>query len=158
LLALVPPPASADWPVTGYPLCTVAQDLNPPVGVSGLFCAFGCEGTLTLFWQDGRSNFGSIYTAVVGDVLPPPPPPVSEATLYLQRPGLQLPGAAANVRFVSCLSQFCPQTRVFVWSDQPDTIPSLIRARRDLEPDPGVDWGDGLVVAAGAGDQVSPGV
>ena len=127
VLAVAAPaaPARADWPPTGYPLCNVPEDLGVPIGLSNTICFFGCGRSLALFWQDGRSNFGSIYTAGVNDAQPPDPPPVSEATLYLQRPGTQTPGGVVPVDFVQCLSEFCSAPSVLVWTDAPDTIPIL---------------------------------
>jgi len=161
VLAVAAPaaPARADWPQTGYPLCNVPEDLGVPIGLSNTFCFFGCARSLALFWQDGRSNFGSIYTAEVNDAQPPDPPPVSEATLYLQRPGTQTPGGMVLVDLVQCLSQFCSAANVFVWTDAPDTIPPLIRARREGDQEPSANWGpDGVIVAASEGAQSAPSV
>ena len=154
LLAPTAPRVShAAWPVTGYPLCNVPEDLNAPIGLPGYICDFHCVDSFTLFWQDGRSAFGSIYTASVNDVTPPDPPPVSEATLFLQRPGMQTPGGAASVATTCAPSQFGPQSAtVFVWTDAPDGAPSVVRARRDGGCEQ--DWGaDGVIVASSAGSQ-----
>ena len=156
VLAMPASPSRAAWPPTGYPLCNVPEDLNVPIGLSGVSCVpFECGAYLSLFWQDQRSNFGSIYTSGVSDAQPPDPPPVNEATLVLQRPGTQTPGGVVGVDFVQCVSQFCSQPRVFVWTDAPDTIPSLIRARRERDGEPSANW-DGVIVAPSDGAQSEP--
>ena len=155
LLALAAPSVThAAWPVTGYPLCNVPEDLQVPVGHPDQVCYFtGCSGVLTLYWQDGRFSNGSIYTASVDDVAPADPPPVVPAKLFLQRPGTQTPDGVANV-FVNCLCQYCgPYVPVFVWTDAPDGAPSVVRARH-----PGgcqnAAWDtNGVIVAVSAGSQ-----
>src|SRR5262249_4345381 len=147
LLALAACPASAAWPLTGLPLCNVPDDMEAPVGVSDVICfPPGCAGRLTLYWQDARSNHGSIYRSGVDDVTPPDPPAVVPATLFLERPGIQTPGGVVTV-FAQCVSgsQFCfPFASVFVWTDAPDGAPSVVRARRDGGPEH--DWGpDGVI-------------
>src|SRR5262252_3307972 len=154
LLAPVAPRVShAAWPVTGYPLCNVPDDLNVPIGLSSLFCALSCnDGALTLYWQDGRFGGGSIFTAGVDDAPPPDSTGPSTATLFIQRPGQQIPGGVAHVA-TKCLSQFCNQATVFVWTDAPDGAPSVVRMRRDGGNEI-ADWGpDGKIVAASAGSQ-----
>jgi len=59
LLAPTAPRVShAAWPVTGYPLCNVPEDLNAPIGLPGYICDFHCVDSFTRFWQDGRSAYG----------------------------------------------------------------------------------------------------
>ena len=157
LLALLLAPAApgvtrAAWLQTGNPLCSVPDDLNAPIGYRSLYCAFQCGGVLTAYWQDARFSYGSIYTASVSDVSPPDPQPVEPGTLFIQRPGLQIPGGVASV-YTKCLSQFCALATVFVWTDAPEGAPSVIRMRRDggIEIP---DWGpDGKLVADGEGSQ-----
>jgi hypothetical protein len=155
ILALATRTASAAWPVTGLPLCNVPEDLEVPVPLRGNFCFFqACGATLSLYWQDARSDHGSIYTAGVSDAPPPDPPPVVPATLFLQRPGVQTPGGAVNV-ISKCdpLSQFCVGfATMFAWTDAPDGAPSVVRVRRDGGRE--TSWGpDGVVVAASDGAQ-----
>src|SRR5262245_2793147 len=158
LVALLLAPAAprvthAAWLQTGNPLCSVPEDLNAPIGHSGSFCFLQCGGVLTAFWQDARNNFGSIYAASVSDYPPPDPQPVEPGTLFIQRPGQQIPGGAASV-FTKCFSQFCGGlATVFVWTDAPDGAPAVVRMRRDggIEIP---DWGpDGVIVAASDGSQ-----
>jgi hypothetical protein len=155
LLALAAPSVTrAAWPVTGYPLCNVPEDLQVPVGHPDQFCYFtGCSGVLTLYWQDGRFSNGSIYTASVDDVAPADPPPVVPAKLFLQRPGTQTPDGVANV-FVNCLCQFCgPYVPVFVWTDAPDGAPSVVRARHPGGCETAAWDTNGVIVAVSAGSQ-----
>ena len=157
LLALLLAPATprvshAAWLQTGNPLCTVPEDLNAPIGYPSTFCDIHCDGRLTVYWQDARSNYGSIYTASVSDVAPPDPQPVEPGTLFIQRPGLQIPGGATNV-LTKCLSQFCNSATMFVWADAPDSAPSVVRMRRDGGAEI-PDWGaDGVIVASSTGSQ-----
>lgn len=156
ILALAAPRVShAAWPLTGYPLCNVPEDLEVPVPMWTSACSQLCGATLGLYWQDGRSDHGSIYTASVSDSAPPDPPPVVPATLFLQRPGVQTPGGAVSV-ITRCdpLRQFCTVgfATMFAWTDAPDGASSVVRARRfgGLE----TDWGaDGVIVAASDGAQ-----
>ena len=158
LLALLLAPATprvthAAWPVTGLPLCNVPEDLEVPVPMRGSVCDLlgTCVGAMTLYWQDARSDHGSIYTASVSDILPPDPPPVVPATLFLQRPGVQTPGGQVSV-YNRCLSQFCPAATMFAWTDAPGGVPSVVRVRRDVGAE--TPWGpDGVVVAASNGSQ-----
>jgi len=157
LAPAVPGVTRAAWLQTGNPLCTVPEDLNAPIGYSSLFCSLHCGRALTVYWQDARSSYGSIYTAGVSDATPPDPQPVEPGTLFVQRPGLQIPGGAASV-ITKCLSQFCGLATVFVWTDAPDGAPSVVRMRRDggIEIP---DWGpDGVIVAASEGSQHDPSV
>jgi hypothetical protein len=161
LLALLFAPATprvahAAWPVTGYPLCNVPEDLQVPVARAEFVCIpfGGCGGVLTLYWQDGRLANGSIYQASVNDAAPPDPPAVNPATLFLQRPGIQTPGGVVRVTTKCNGSQFCqPIATMFAWTDAPDGAPSMVRVRRDggIEIP---DWGpDGVVVATSDGSQ-----
>jgi hypothetical protein len=153
LLAPVAPRVSrAAWPITGYPLCNVPEDLEAPIGLSSLTCFQFCDGILTLYWQDGRFGHGSIYTASVDDVAPPDPSGPSTATLFVQRPGVQTPGGAAKVSTKS-LDQFGGAATMFAWTDAPDGAPSVVRVRRDGGAEI-PDWGsDGVIVAASGGSQ-----
>ena len=158
LLALLLAPAAprvthAAWVQTGSPLCTVPDDLNVPIGYPGIFCNIHCGGILTVYWQDARFDFGSIYTASVDDIPPPDPQPVEPGTLFIQRPGKQIPGGAASV-YTKCLAQFCTGlATVFVWTDAPDAAPSVVRMRRDGGAEIR-DWGpDGVIVATSTGSQ-----
>jgi hypothetical protein len=157
LVPAVPRVTQAAWLQTGNPLCTVPDDLDAPIGYPSVICDFHCGGTLTAFWQDARFGYGSIYTASVSDYPPPDPQPVEPGMLFIQRPGLQIPGGAASV-YTKCLSQVCGFATVFVWTDAPDGAASVIRMRRDGGGEI-PDWGpDGVIVAASDGSQHDPSV
>ena len=174
LVALLVAPAAprvthAAWPVTGYPLCNVPEDLNAPIGRSSHFsyllgpcvpedCVLVNGNRLTVYWQDARSEYGSIYTANVSDVPPPDPQPVEPGTLFILRSGQQVPGGLARVYTKGEPSDNPLAATVFVWTDAPAGAPSVVRVRRDG----GIqipDWGpDGVIVAASDGSQHDPSV
>jgi len=55
--------------------------------------------------------------------------------------------------YTKCLSQFCGNATVFVWTDAPDGAPSVVRMRRNGGAEI-PDWGpDGVIVAASDGSQ-----
>jgi hypothetical protein len=146
VLAIAAGPARAAWLPDGNPVCRVPETQGQPVGTMSDVCFPACGATLSLFWQDGRNHFASIYRGALSDFGPPPDSPGDvPATLVRQAAGFAFPAGVVSVPPLQAGSQFAGPAKILVWTEGPASGPGHIRAQRldDL-----TDWGpDGVNVS-----------